>query len=60
MAAAAFAKLLWLEAKEVRDPDSADEIVVSSGGLQFERIRMRKDDVCLSSTSDQQHTGVRV
>jgi hypothetical protein len=36
---------LWLEAKEVRDPDSADEIVLSSGGLQFERIRMRKDDV---------------
>ena len=45
MAAAAFAKLLWLEAKEVRDPDGADEIVVSSGGLQFKRIRMRKDDV---------------
>ena len=41
----AFAKLLWLEAEEVRDPDGADEIAVTSGSLQFQKIRMRKDDV---------------
>ena len=45
MADAAFAKLLWLEAEEVRDPDGADEILVSSSNVNFERIRMRKDDV---------------
>jgi hypothetical protein len=49
MAEAGFAKLLWLEAKKTRDPDGADEIVVSrqfgQDGVIFERIRMRKDDV---------------
>jgi hypothetical protein len=46
MAEAGFAKLLWLEAKKTRDPDGADEILVSrlDGGI-FERIRMHKDDV---------------
>jgi hypothetical protein len=46
MATAAFAKLLFLEAKEIGDPDGADELVVSRGdGGILERIRMRKDDV---------------
>ncbi len=46
MADAAFAKLLFLEAKEIQDPDGADELLVSRGdGVIFERIRMRKDDV---------------
>jgi hypothetical protein len=41
-----FAKLLFLEAKKIRDPDGADEIVVSrEGGVIFERIRLRKDEV---------------
>jgi hypothetical protein len=44
--AAAHAKLLWLEAKKVRDPDGADEIVVSRrDGVVFERVRLRKDEV---------------
>ncbi len=44
--AAHHAKLLWLEAKKVRDPDGADEIVVSRrDGVIFERIRLRKDEV---------------
>jgi hypothetical protein len=46
MADAGFAKLLFLEAKVIRDPDGADEIVVSrADGVSFERIRMGKDDV---------------
>jgi hypothetical protein len=46
MAAAAFAKLLFLEAKRIQDPDGADELFVSRGdGGVFEQIRMRKDDV---------------
>ena len=43
---AAFAKLLFLEAKRIQDPDGADELFVSRGdGGIFEQIRMRKDDV---------------
>jgi hypothetical protein len=43
---ATFAKLLFLEAKRIRDPDGADELFVSRGdGGIFEQIRMRKDDV---------------
>jgi hypothetical protein len=43
---ATFAKLLFLEAKQIRDPDGADEIVVSrQDGVIFERIRLRKDEV---------------
>ncbi|MEV5897430.1 hypothetical protein [Nonomuraea fuscirosea] len=46
MATAAFAKLLWLEAKRIQDPDGADEILVSRGdGGIFESLRMRKGDV---------------
>jgi hypothetical protein len=46
MADAAFAKLLFLEAKRIQDPDGADELFVSRGdGGIFEQIRMRKDDV---------------
>ncbi|GGW55767.1 hypothetical protein GCM10010503_36080 [Streptomyces lucensis JCM 4490] len=46
MTDAAYAKLLWLEAKRVQDPDGADEITVSRGdGGVFERIRMRQGDV---------------
>jgi hypothetical protein len=40
---AAFAKLLFLEAKRIQDPDGADELFVSRGdGGIFEQIRMRK------------------
>jgi hypothetical protein len=43
---AGHAKLLWLEAKKIRDPDGADEIVVSrKDGVIFERVRLRKDEV---------------
>ncbi|MGC9494800.1 hypothetical protein [Streptomyces sp. WG7] len=46
MADAAFAKLLFLEAQRVQDPDGADEIVISRGdGGVFEKIRLRKGDV---------------
>ncbi|MFH0518337.1 hypothetical protein ACHBTE_14295 [Streptomyces sp. M41] len=46
MAAAAFAKLLFLEAKRVQDPDGADEILVGRGdGGTFEKVRMRDGDV---------------
>lgn len=46
MADAHFAKLLFLEAKQIGDPDGADELFVSRGdGGIFEQIRMRKDDV---------------
>lgn len=46
MAEAAFAKLLFLEAKRTQDPDGADEITVSRGdGGVFERVRMRAGDV---------------
>ena len=41
-----YAQLLWLEAKKTRDPDGADEIVVSrQDGPIFDRIRLRKDEV---------------
>jgi len=43
---ATYAKLLWLEAKAIRDPDGADEIAVSrQGGVVFEQIRLRKNEV---------------
>ncbi|MFG2484332.1 MULTISPECIES: hypothetical protein [Streptomyces] len=46
MAGAAFAKLLFLEAKRVQDPDGADEILVGRGdGGTFEKVRMRVGDV---------------
>jgi hypothetical protein len=46
MADAAFAKLLFLEAKRVQDPDGADEILVGRGdGGTFEKVRMRVGDV---------------
>ncbi len=46
MAEAAFAKLLFLEAKRIGDPDGTDELLVSRGdGGIFEQIRMRQDDV---------------
>ncbi|MET7665595.1 hypothetical protein ABZT45_41260 [Streptomyces sp. NPDC005356] len=46
MASAAFAKLLFMEAKRIQDPDGADEIIVSRGdGGVFERVRMRLGDV---------------
>lgn len=46
MADAGFAKLLFLQAIKVRDPDGADEIQVSRGdGVIFEQIKMRQDDV---------------
>ncbi|WP_432196903.1 hypothetical protein [Streptomyces sp. bgisy027] len=46
MADAAFAKLLFLEAKRVQDPDGADEVLVSRGdGGTFEKVRMREGDV---------------
>ncbi|MEU8777087.1 hypothetical protein [Streptomyces sp. NPDC048606] len=46
MAAAAFAKLLFLEAKRVQDPDGADEILVSRGdGGTFDMARLREGDV---------------
>ncbi|MFD8799995.1 hypothetical protein [Streptomyces atroolivaceus] len=45
MTQAAFAKLLWLEAKKIQDPDGADEILVGRGdGGIFERVRMRQGD----------------
>lgn len=45
MAEAGFAKLLFMQAISVRDPDGADEIQVSRGdGVIFERIRMRKGE----------------
>lgn len=41
-----FLKLLTLEAKKVRDPDGADEIVVSRGdGGEIDSLRIRKGDV---------------
>ena len=41
-----FLKLKFLEAKKVRDPDGADEIVVSRGdGGVIDSLRIRKDDV---------------
>jgi hypothetical protein len=46
MADAGFAKLLFMQATSVRDPDGADEIQVSrADGVIFERIRMRKGEV---------------
>ncbi|WP_129840173.1 hypothetical protein [Streptomyces sp. RFCAC02] len=46
MSNAAFAKLLWLEAKRIQDPDGADEIIISRGdGGVFEKVRMRVGDV---------------
>jgi len=46
MADAHFAKLLFLEAKEIGDPDGADELFVSRGdGVIFEQTRMSKGDV---------------
>ncbi|MFF4582123.1 hypothetical protein ACFY15_27625 [Streptomyces sp. NPDC001373] len=46
MAEASYAKLLWLEAKRIQDPDGADEIQISRGdGGIFERIQMRQGDV---------------
>ncbi|MFJ8016741.1 hypothetical protein [Streptomyces sp. NPDC096339] len=46
MGDAAFAKLLFMEAKRVQDPDGADEILVSRGdGVTFEQVRMREGDV---------------
>jgi hypothetical protein len=46
MATAGFAKMMFLEAFRVRDPDGADEIQISrSDGAIFEQIRMREGDV---------------
>jgi hypothetical protein len=42
---AGFAKLLFMTAVEVRDPDGADEIQVSrADGVIFEQIRIRKGE----------------
>jgi hypothetical protein len=43
---AEFLKLLTLEAKKIRDPDGADEIVVSRGDAgEIDSLRIRKGDV---------------